>query len=134
MQDVTRWLESLGLDKYAEVFAENAVGLDVLHQLKEKHLKELGVLLGDRLHLLEAIKTLDSAPTTISPEAVPTSTPVLVIPTTRPTGEAQRRQLTVMFCDLVDSTALSSQAPDPGTHRRVALCLGGGTSRRDHCR
>jgi class 3 adenylate cyclase/predicted ATPase len=118
MQDVTRWLESLGLDKYAEVFAENAVGLDILHQLKEKHLKELGVLLGDRLRLLEAIKTLDSAPTTISPEAVPTSTPVPVIPTTRLTGEAQRRQLTVMFCDLVDSTALSSQL-DPEDMREV---------------
>ena len=118
MQDVTRWLESLGLDKYAEVFAENAVGLDVLHQLKETHLKELGVLLGDRLRLLEAIKTLDSAPTTISPEAVPTSTPAPVTPTTRPTGEAQRRQLTVMFCDLVDSTALSTQL-DPEDMREV---------------
>ena len=116
MQDVAQWLKSLGLDRYAEVFAENAIGFDVLHHLKEKHLKELDILLGDRLRLLAAIKALDSPPTPNSSEAVrgPANAP----PTGRPVGDAERRQLTVMFCDCVDSTALSARL-DPEDMREV---------------
>ena len=58
MDDVAKWLAVLGLSKYAEEFAKNDVGSDVLPQLTEEHLKDLGVSLGDRLRLLEAIDAL----------------------------------------------------------------------------
>ena len=58
MDDVAKWLAALGLSKYAEEFAKNDVGSDVLPQLTEEHLKDLGVSLGDRLRLLEAIDAL----------------------------------------------------------------------------
>ena len=58
MDDVAKWLAALGLSKYAEEFAKNDVGSDVLPQLTEEHLKDLGVSLGDRLRLLEVIDAL----------------------------------------------------------------------------
>jgi len=108
MRDVAQWLESLGLGKYAQVFAENDIGPDVLPQLSEEHLKELGVSLGDRLRVLNAVKALASTPSqdlTSGSSALSTSSPA-------PSPEAERRQLTVMFCDLVGSTELS-QLLDP---------------------
>ena len=55
MDHVAKWLGDLGLGKYAEVFADNDVGSDVLPELTEEHLKELGVSLSDRVRLLKAI-------------------------------------------------------------------------------
>ena len=111
MNDLEQWLERHGLHKYKEVFADNDVGFDVLPHLTEEHLKELGVSLGDRLRLLKALDTLDTgdaqAPPAPQSEISPASS-----------GEAERRQLTVMFCDLVGSTALSSKL-DPEDMREV---------------
>jgi len=108
MSELAQWLEQHGLGKYTDVFTENDVGFDVLPHLTEEHLKELGVSLGDRLRVLKALGTLDTAAVAETPPAPPTPA----------SGEAERRQLTVMFCDLVGSTALSSQL-DPEDLREV---------------
>ena len=124
MSDVAQWLEGLGLGKYAEVFAENDVGPDVLAHLTEEHLKELGVSLGDRLRLLTAIEGFKATQTDV-PEPSPPSE--LITGTTVLPGQAERRQLTVMFCDLVGSTELSTKL-DPEDLRDVI------TSFQHHCR
>ena len=105
-RDVERWLEGLGLGKYTEAFAENDIGADVLPYLTEEHLKELGVSLGDRVRLLKAIEALAATPAEAA-EASPPSEPAASV--AAPVGEAERRQLTVMFCDLVGSTELSTR-------------------------
>ncbi len=115
MRDVAEWLEALGLGTYAEVFAENDVGLDVLPHLTEEHLKELGVSLGHRVRILKAIEALEAASVGV-PESPPAPDPAAGV--MAPTGEAERRQLTVMFCDLVSSTALSTRL-DPEDLREV---------------
>ena len=104
---ISAWLESLGLGIYLESFQHNAISWDVLPELNEGDLEALGVLLGHRKTLLRAIAHL-------SPSVEgrgPGSNPLAVSPATPPVppvrDQAERRQLTVMFCDLVDSTALS---------------------------
>src|SRR5262245_24207826 len=97
MKGVAEWLASIGLGEYAQRFADNAIDLSVVRDLTEQDLKELGVLLGHRRKMLRAITELD--PTALAPAETATE-PV-------PRDEAERRQLTVMFCDLVGSTALS---------------------------
>ncbi|NGZ97884.1 MAG: adenylate/guanylate cyclase domain-containing protein [Nitrospira sp. WS110] len=106
---VLAWLERLGLECYREAFQKNAISWDVLPELTDDDLISLGVLLGHRKKLLRAlaqVSQLDSAdgskPIAISPSQ-PQQTPA--VPATR--GQAERRQLTVMFCDLVGSTALA---------------------------
>ncbi len=122
--EVIRWLEQLGLGKYAEMFAENDIGPDVLPHLTEEHLKELGVSLGDRVRLLKAIEALEATQADVREASSPSEfTESIAVPT----GEAERRQLTVMFCDLVGSTALSSKL-DPEDLREVI------TSFQDKCR
>src|SRR6266536_4108289 len=120
MKDVAEWLASLDLGEYAQRFAENAIDLSVIRDLTESDLKELGVLLGHRRKMLRAIAELQRAPA---------STPQMA---TEPGRErAERRQLTVMFCDLVGSTALAARL-DPEDmrqvmavfHRRVAEVIG----------
>ena len=109
MSNIEQWLELHGLGKYTEVFAENDVGFDVLPHLTEEHLKELGVSLGDRLRLLKALDGLDTADSAAA-QTLP--------PSEQSPGAAERRQLTVMFCDLVGSTALSSKL-DPEDMREI---------------
>ena len=107
--DIRAWLGELGLAKYAEVFASNAIDLDVVRELTEADLKDLGVeAMGDRKRLLRAIASLSAAK---APTVVPTAT--LQSPT-----DAERRQVTVMFSDLVGSTALSARM-DPEDLREV---------------
>ena len=108
MKDIFEWLASLGMGGYAHRFAENAIDLSVLRDLTEQDLKELGVLLGHRRKMLRAIAELD--PASFVP-AEPAIEPV-------PPNEAERRHLTVMFCDLVSSTALSARL-DPEEMWRV---------------
>jgi class 3 adenylate cyclase/predicted ATPase len=104
--DVARWLAEQGLGQHAQSFAENGIAGDILRELTDADLKELGLNLGDRKRLLKAIATLDAGPTQgRAGPAEPTATPPV------PRG-AERRQLTVMFVDLVGSTALS-QRLDP---------------------
>ena len=115
MSDLGQWLELHGLGKYTEVFVENDVGFDVLPQLTEEHLKDLGVSLGDRLRLLKALDALDATDATAAQAPAPTEQ---TAGSALSTGEAERRQLTVMFCDLVGSTALSSKL-DPEDMREI---------------
>jgi class 3 adenylate cyclase len=119
--DVADWLRALGLERYEAAFRENDVDAEVLPTLTADDLKEMGITsIGHRRRLLEAIAALRS-------EAAPTGGLVPVSPTppasltdyeslTETTGE--RRQLTVMFCDLVGSTALSERL-DPEELRTV---------------
>ena len=117
--DVRAWLEGLGLSKYAEAFAKNDIGLDVLQYLTEDHLKEIGASLGDRVRLLNAIQALQSASlvAVAAIEASPTIASIAAVPAPsgQPAerrvlrGESERRQLTVMFCDLVGSTEMSTR-------------------------
>src|SRR5262245_58838850 len=117
MKGVAEWLASIGLGEYAQRFADNAIDLSVVRDLTEQDLKELGVLLGHRRKMLRAITEL--APTALAPAETATE-PV-------PRDEAERRQLTVMFCDLVGSTALSVRL-DPEDMRQVIasyhVCIG----------
>jgi predicted ATPase/class 3 adenylate cyclase len=113
--DIEQWLEGLGLGKYAGVFAENDVDFRALPHLDRDDLKELGVSLGHRKVILAAIEAMNDARETA--EAVPPrSSPAANAAAS--TGEAERRQLTVMFCDLVGSTALSTKL-DPEDLREV---------------
>ena len=104
--NIEQWLNDLGLGKYARAFAEHDIEPDVLPHLTEEHLKELGVSIGHRVRLMKAIEALDAAPAKVS-EAAPRS--ALAVTGAAPGDEAERRQLTVMFCDLVGSTELSTR-------------------------
>jgi class 3 adenylate cyclase len=110
MQPIAKWLEKLGLGQYAQCFAENGIDLLDLRHLTDQDLKDIGVLLGHRRRMLAAIAELaGTAPAT--PQAVAPPEP-------KPRDFAERRQLTVMFCDLVGSTALSGRL-DPEEMREV---------------
>ena len=96
------WLRGLGLERYEQAFRENEIDLRVLPELTADDLKELGVgAIGHRRLLLKAIADLAAGAGHAAAEDVP------VVPPASSTAEAERRQLTVMFCDLVGSTALS---------------------------
>jgi class 3 adenylate cyclase len=108
MTGISEWLTSIGLGEYAQRFGENAIDLSVVRDLTEQDLKDLGVLLGHRRKMLRAIAEFkgDVLPTP-GTGAKPT-----------PRDGAERRQLTVMFCDLVGSSALSARL-DPEDLRAV---------------
>src|SRR6516225_11411403 len=112
MQQIEEWLKDLGMPEYADRFAENKIDISVLPDLTEQHLKDLGVALGHRLKMLRSIRDLSGAPVAVTPPSAPVATQ----PTQR--DEAERRQLTVMFGDLVGSTALSSRL-DPEDLRGI---------------
>ena len=108
--DVGEWLRSLGLGRYEDAFREAEIGPDVLPDLTDSDLEKLGVPLGDRKRLLKAIASLGPAQVLAEPRGLS--------PTPLSTDAAERRQLTVMFCDLVGSTALSARL-DPEDMREV---------------
>jgi class 3 adenylate cyclase len=99
-ESIVQWLDELGLGRYAQAFADNGVELDHLPHLTDDDLKELGLPLGPRRHLQAAVQTLSSNQPSIRP-----STASAQAAGAR-TAEAERRQLTVMFADLVGSTEL----------------------------
>ncbi|MFP6757532.1 MAG: adenylate/guanylate cyclase domain-containing protein, partial [Alphaproteobacteria bacterium] len=103
MSDIGAWLESLGLGEYIEAFADNAVELDVVAELSDGDLEKIGVRLGHRKKLLKAIAAFEDQ----ALASIPTHS-----------RDAERRQLTVMFCDLVGSTELSERL-DPEDLREV---------------
>ena len=109
MQQITDWLEKLGMSEYAERFAENGIDVSVLRYLTDQDLEKIGVLLGHRRKMLAAIAELVGAV-----QAPPQ--PALTEP--KPKDAAERRQVTVMFSDLVGSTALSARM-DPEDLREV---------------
>jgi class 3 adenylate cyclase/tetratricopeptide (TPR) repeat protein len=107
METVGQWLERLGLQQYTEIFERNAVDLELLHELADQDLEKLGVHpLGHRRKLLKAIAELDGGPA-----PAPTAHPIQVSARARESSgaEGERRQLTVLFCDMVGSTALAER-------------------------
>ena len=113
MQQIADWLKTLGMSEYAQCFAENGIDLSVLPDLTDQDLKDIGVLLGHRRKLLRAIDELKSGnkdTPKIAAEAAP--------PDPQAHDAAERRQVTVMFSDLVGSTALAARM-DPEDLREV---------------
>jgi class 3 adenylate cyclase len=104
--DIGRWLEDQGLGKYAETFAENDIGLDILPDLDREDLKDLGVSLGDSKRLLKLVRALAEQPDPSVVESRSAPHVPLVVPART---DAERRQLTVMFCDLVGSVQLAEK-------------------------
>ena len=114
--DIAEWLRGLGLEQYEPAFRDNFVDANVLPDLTAEDLVGLGVTaIGHRRKLLAAIAALGAEPTRdlAQPAASATSTPI-----SPPTIDAERRQLTIMFCDLVGSTALAARL-DPEDLREV---------------
>src|SRR5260221_4559714 len=111
--DLGGWLRSLGLGQYEAAFRENAIDDTVLPNLTAEDLKDLGVVVGHRRKLLDAIASLRADATAKAP-------PPDALPATDITAKdtADRRQVTVMFSDLVGSTALSARM-DPEDLREV---------------
>jgi class 3 adenylate cyclase len=108
--DIVVWLRGLGLGKYEAAFRENEIDETVLPNLTEEHLKQLGVAaLGHRMKLLDAVAALRND----TGVKAPPSAPSLFTE-----DRAERRQVTVMFSDLVGSTALSARM-DPEDLREV---------------
>jgi class 3 adenylate cyclase len=107
VREIAEWLKKLGMSEYAKCFAENRIDFSVLPELTDQHLKDLGLPLGDRLKMLRAIPELSSPVSPPPPQ-----------PEQRSQATAERRQVTVMFSDLVGSTALSTRM-DPEDLREV---------------
>jgi class 3 adenylate cyclase len=107
--DIDGWLRGIGLEQYAQAFRDNAIDADVLRDLTDDHLREIGLPLGARLKILRAVAALG---TSEQPPASPEIT------SAAPGTDAERRQVTVMFSDLVSSTALSARL-DPEDMREI---------------
>ena len=110
MQQIADWLEKLGMSEYAQRFAENGIDFSVIPHLTDQDLKDIGVLLGHRRKMLAAIAGLAGVASATSEPTVGQE------PKTQ--DAAERRQVTVMFSDLVGSTALSARM-DPEDLREV---------------
>jgi class 3 adenylate cyclase len=108
-KEISDWLEKLGMLEYAQRFAENRIDVSALPELTDLDLEKIGVVLGDRRKILRAIREFGAtAPSGQHP----------VLTAAKPQDTAERRQVTVMFCDLVGSTALSARM-DPEDLREV---------------
>jgi class 3 adenylate cyclase len=107
---IAEWLASLGMSEYAERFAKDDIDLDVLGELTNQDFDRLGVSVGHRRRMLKAIREHGGS--------VPLTPQAATAPAAAPQISAERRQLTVMFCDLVGSTALSGTL-DPEDMRAV---------------
>ncbi len=112
--DIDSWLRRIGLEQYARTFRENGIDLSVLPDLTDQDLEKLGVLLGHRRKLLRAIADLEAIEKRAPAGAAAATAPAAP----RALDTAERRQLTVMFCDLVGSTALSTRL-DPEDMREI---------------
>lgn len=93
MSELRDWLRRQRFEQYAEIFEANDIDLDILPELSERDLEQLGVSMGNRRRLRKALAERDAQPAEPSAADAP--------------GEAERRQVTVLFCDMVGSTALS---------------------------
>src|SRR3984893_11993727 len=109
VMDVAGWLQSLGLAQYEAVFREHEIDAEVLAELAESDLEKLGMPLGHRKRLLKAIRALGAGEAT-----PPSQSPTVAVSR----DVAERRQITVMFCDLVGSTPLSTRL-DPEDLRAI---------------
>ena len=108
-KEISDWLEKLGMSEYADRFAENKIDVSVLRHLTDQDLKDIGVALGHRRKMLAAISEVAAATAT---------EPKVFEPEPKRQDTAERRQVTVMFSDLVGSTALSARM-DPEDLREV---------------
>ena len=102
MRQISDWLHKLGMSEYAQRFAENAIDFSVLPDLTDQDFKEIGVLLGHRRKLLRAISELNGA-------SAPAGSALVEPAVSLIQAVGERRHLTIMFCDLVGSTSISSQ-------------------------
>ena len=131
MPDLNEWLRQFGLEPLAGLLADNDVDLDILPDLTEQDFEKLGISLGHRRKLLKAIATLRDSTKTVerNPSAIAVSAPAAAA-----SPEAARRQVTVLFSDLVGSTALAT-ALDPEDMgrliRRYQDAIAGAVSRFD---
>jgi class 3 adenylate cyclase len=112
MQQIAHWLEKLGMSEYTQSFVANGIDFTVLPDLSDQDLKDIGVLLGHRRKLLRAIAELKEVEKGELKPAPPAAASV------SPEDRAERRQVTVMFSDLVGSAALSTRM-DPEDLREV---------------
>ena len=110
MAKLDEWLEEIGLSRYAELFAEHQIDLDVLADLTEADLAQLGVALGDRKRLRRAIAALARP----APPPSPSPSPPTLRAATPSAGK-----LTVLFCDMVGSTALSARMDPEDLHEVI---------------
>ena len=110
-RDIREWLGELGLG------TENEIGIGALPHLREDDLRELGLPMGPRKMLLAAIAELETVEATQSHDALTAQ-------------DAERRQLTVMFCDLVGSTTLSQKLDPPSRHAGFCALPSGWRSRK----
>ena len=109
--DIGAWLQGLGLERYVPAFRENEIDWAVLPKLTSDDLREIGVAaIGHRRKLLEAIAAIGAMLPTAASAAVNAPAP----------ADAERRQLTIMFCDLVDSTPLALRF-DPESRRGIQM-------------
>ena len=113
MQLIADWLEKLGMSEYAPRFTENRIDFSVLPDLTDQDLEKMGVILGDRRKMPRAIAALNSGTTAAAPVATSALAAPFNAPLSKPRAATEavgeRRYLTVMFCDLVGSTAISAQ-------------------------
>jgi class 3 adenylate cyclase/predicted ATPase len=112
MMDVAVWLRGCGLEQYETLFRDHDIEADVLCELTDGDLEKIGVSLGHRKRLLKAVAALAGGAVPASPATAASESPG------PPNDTAERRQLTVMFSDLVGSTALSARL-DPEDMRQV---------------
>ena len=117
--DIGAWLEGLGLGQYEGLFRENEIDAEVLPELTESDLAQFGMPLGFRKRLLKAIAALSSHAKASSETAADL--------TRETVNSAERRQLTLMFCDLVGSTALAARL-DPEDMSNLILAFHGAVS------
>jgi SAM domain (Sterile alpha motif) len=115
-KEISDWLEKLGMSEYAQRFAENGIDVSVLRYLTDQDLEKIGVLLGHRRKMLAAIAGIAHRSfedvSAAAPSSVPSTTPsagAAAAPKPTPDAAGERRHVTVMFCDLVDSTGIAAR-------------------------
>ena len=123
MSDIRAWLQAGGFERFSDLFEKNEVDLEALREMTDEDLKEMGLPLGPRVKLRKAIQALAAAaPGVETQSALPQPERQSM-----PHGEAERRQLTVMFVDMVGSTRLSGEL-DPEDMRQLLLDYQGAVS------
>src|SRR6516164_3037732 len=117
MKTIADWLSQVGMHEYTQRFAENGIDLDILTELTDQDLEKIGVTsLGHRRKLLRAIANLKAA------EKATSAAAAVAPPAPRTADAAERRQVTVMFSDLVGSTALAARM-DPEDLRELISAI-----------
>jgi len=117
MSDIRQWLHQNGLHQFAEVFEREQIDLEALRVLTEANLKDLGLPMGPRAKLLASIQTLRESGTP-SASILPDSPPPALVEGEIPIIAGERRQLTVLFCDMVGFTELANRV-DPEILQKI---------------